>query len=165
MSPILQTLKTSGSCFWCREMNFISIFDSFRAFRLRPSHPLLLFSIYSDSLSLYAKHSQSHNFTKNIENTSKFHENPPIRRYLKDGKRRKIMSAAENYCDYANSFSFTSFGICFLSTPHFCWDLYSESFKFPVPENNFISEHIAVKKTTESFLKAIYGFIWSNKYF
>lgn len=76
MSPILQTLKTSGSCFWCREMNFISIFDSFRASRVHPSHLLLLFPIYLDSLSLYAKHSRSHNFTKNIENTSKFHENP-----------------------------------------------------------------------------------------
>lgn len=147
MSPILQTLKTSGSCFWCREMNFISIFDSFRASRVRPSHLMLLFSIYLDSLSLYAKHFQSHNFSENIENTSKFHENPPIRRYLKVGKRRKIMSAAENYCDYANSFSFslTSFGICFLSTPHFSWDLYS------LPKNNFISEHRTLGKQLAIF--------------
>lgn len=128
MSPILQTLKTSGSCFWCREMNFISIFDSFRASWVHPQASLRLFPIYSDSLSLYAKHFQSHNFTKNIENTSKFRENPSIGRNLKDRKRRKIMSAAENYCDYANSFSFTSFGICFLSTPHFRRNLYSESF-------------------------------------
>lgn len=42
MSPISQTLKTSGSCLWCREMNFISIFDSFRAFRFgtRPHRAL-----------------------------------------------------------------------------------------------------------------------------
>lgn len=56
------------------------------------------------------------------------------------------MSAAENYCDYANSFSFTFFGICFLSTPHFNQDLYLESFKFPVPKNNFIPEYLAAKK-------------------
>lgn len=31
MFPISRTLKTSGSCLWCLEMNFISIFDSFRA--------------------------------------------------------------------------------------------------------------------------------------
>lgn len=146
MSPILQTLKTSGSCFWCQKMNFISIFDSFLAFGIRPRHHWV-YSRYIRTHSLYMQSiSKAITLLKTLKTLRSFRRNPSIPRNLKDRKRKKIMSAAENYCDYANSFSFTSLGICFLSTPHFRWNLYSKSFNSAVLKNNFVSQNIVSKK-------------------
>lgn len=76
MSPISQTLKTSGSCFWCREMNFISIFDSFRAFA-SPPRPSLPRYIFRAALSI-CKAFQSYNFTKALKTLQTFRGRPEV---------------------------------------------------------------------------------------
>lgn len=88
MSPILQTLKTSGSCFWCQEMNFISIFDSFRAF---VSTPLLNDPGYiPDPLSLYAKHFEAITLLKHWKHFKLSMETSTLWKTEREKKKRKI---------------------------------------------------------------------------
>lgn len=84
MSPISQTLKTSGSCFWCWEMNFISIFDSFRASAPspRPSDPK---NISRPTLSI-CKAFQSYNFTKTLKTLQTFRGSPEV---YESGREKK----------------------------------------------------------------------------
>lgn len=91
MSPISRTLKTSGSCLWCLEMNFISIFDSFRALasaskssylpRRKESVPYISEPIlYSLSRSFFSicKAFQSYNFTKTLKTLQTFPRKPRV---------------------------------------------------------------------------------------
>lgn len=87
MSPILQTLKTSGSCFWCQEMNFISIFDSFRASMSTPL-PMIL-AIFPTPLSLYAKHFEAITLLKHWKHFKLSMETYTLED-LKDGKKKEI---------------------------------------------------------------------------
>lgn len=93
--------------------------------------PLALFPIYSDPLSLYAKHFHGYNFTKNIENTSKFSWEPSESEISEGQKKKEIeCQLLKIIVIMLILFSLTAFGICCVSTPHFIRDLYSESFEF-----------------------------------
>lgn len=85
MSPILQTLKTSGSCFWCREMNFISIFDSSRA-RAGAPWPHDRRYISDPALSI-CKAFRSYNFTKTLKTLQTFPGKPRCSRISKTKKK------------------------------------------------------------------------------
>ena len=97
-------------------MNFISIFDSFRAFVSTPlpSDPRY---IPDPTLSI-CKAFRSYNFTKTLKTLQTFHGNLHSRGSRRRKKEGNKLSAAENYSDYANSFSSTSLAICSMSTPH-----------------------------------------------
>lgn len=86
---------------------------------------LLTYTIFSDPVSLYAKHFKAIILVKHRKHFKVSSETSKQRTRGKEKERNKL-SAAENYSDYANTFSSTSFAICSMSTPHLGGKIYSK---------------------------------------